>query len=200
MPSEKSKTFSGPCSALRRAPSSNILRIHEERSRELCTASATMEVMGGEGVTVLAVNIGEDSDTVFAFLGTVEPSPSFPLLFDQDGASLDAWGVKGLPLCTLRPLESVVDVRSRIWRSANRRYVDADHQHDGALLLRPDLLQLMKVDACRFCKVDHHCEGVASSSGIHLIDEDREERWIIRRGRAGIRFPVRGRRRQPSNG
>ena len=53
--------------------------------------------MRDEGVTVLAVNIGEDADTVFSFLGTVEPSPTFPLLFDKDAASLDEWGVKGLP-------------------------------------------------------------------------------------------------------
>lgn len=50
-----------------------------------------------EGVTVLAVNIGEDADTVFAFLGTVEPAPTFPLLFDPEAVSLDDWGVKGLP-------------------------------------------------------------------------------------------------------
>ena len=53
--------------------------------------------MQDEGVTVLAVNIGEDADTVFSFLGTVEPPPTFPLLFDKDAASLGDWGVKGLP-------------------------------------------------------------------------------------------------------
>ena len=53
--------------------------------------------MESDGVAVLAVNIGEDADTVFSFLGTIEPSPTFPMLFDEDAASLDDWGVKGLP-------------------------------------------------------------------------------------------------------
>lgn len=48
-------------------------------------------------VIVLAVNIGEDIDTVFPFLGTVEPSPSFPILFDLEAASMEPWQVSGLP-------------------------------------------------------------------------------------------------------
>jgi thiol-disulfide isomerase/thioredoxin len=50
-----------------------------------------------KGVVVLAVNIGEDVDTVFSFLGTVDPSPSFPILFDTDSGSMDDWKVMGLP-------------------------------------------------------------------------------------------------------
>jgi thiol-disulfide isomerase/thioredoxin len=49
------------------------------------------------GVEVLAVNIGEDVDTVFAFTGTLDPQPTFPLLLDLDSGSLAAWKVKGLP-------------------------------------------------------------------------------------------------------
>jgi len=43
------------------------------------------------------VNIGEDVETVFSFLGTVEPSPSFKMLFDLDGSSMEKWKVLGLP-------------------------------------------------------------------------------------------------------
>jgi len=50
-----------------------------------------------KNVVVLAVNIGEDIDTVFSFLGTVEPSPSFPMLFDPDAESLGRWKVMALP-------------------------------------------------------------------------------------------------------
>lgn len=50
-----------------------------------------------QGVEVLAVNIGEDADTVFAFTGLLEPAPTFPLLLDPDSGSLDDWKVKGLP-------------------------------------------------------------------------------------------------------
>jgi thiol-disulfide isomerase/thioredoxin len=48
-------------------------------------------------VHVVAVNIGEDEETVFSFLGTVEPSPTFSIVFDKDADSMDRWGVKGLP-------------------------------------------------------------------------------------------------------
>ena len=50
-----------------------------------------------KNVVILAVNIGEDLDTVFSFLGTVEPSPSFPMLFDPDAESLGRWKVLALP-------------------------------------------------------------------------------------------------------
>ena len=65
--------------------------------REMPSLERLKNQMETEGVTVLAVNIGEDVDTVFSFLGTIEPAPTFPLLFDEDAASLDDWGVKGLP-------------------------------------------------------------------------------------------------------
>lgn len=48
-------------------------------------------------VVVLAVNIGEDVDTVFSFMGTIEPSPTFQILFDPDSYSLEQWQVRGLP-------------------------------------------------------------------------------------------------------
>ena len=48
-------------------------------------------------VVVLAVNIGEDVDTVFPFIGTVDPAPTFPILFDLDSASMEPWKVRGLP-------------------------------------------------------------------------------------------------------
>lgn len=48
-------------------------------------------------VVVLAVNVGEELDRVFSFLGGVEPQPSFPILFDQSTDSTQRWGVKGLP-------------------------------------------------------------------------------------------------------
>jgi len=50
-----------------------------------------------KNVVVLAVNIGEDVDTVFSFLGQVEPSPTFPMLFDPEAKSMSPWNVRGLP-------------------------------------------------------------------------------------------------------
>ena len=50
-----------------------------------------------KNVVVLAINIGEDIDTVFSFMGTVDPFPSFPILFDPDAETMKRWKVKGLP-------------------------------------------------------------------------------------------------------
>ena len=65
--------------------------------REMPSLERLSQAAEGEGLVVLAVNIGEDEDTVFPFIGMVEPAPTFPLLFDKDAATPDAWGVKGLP-------------------------------------------------------------------------------------------------------
>ena len=50
-----------------------------------------------KNVVILAVNIGEDVDTVFSFMGQVDPSPSFPILFDLEAHSMKLWKVHGLP-------------------------------------------------------------------------------------------------------
>ncbi len=48
-------------------------------------------------VVVLAVNIGEDIETVFSFINSIEPSPTFPILFDKDSLAMEQWKVIGLP-------------------------------------------------------------------------------------------------------
>ncbi|MCU7852671.1 MAG: TlpA family protein disulfide reductase [Candidatus Thiodiazotropha sp. (ex Monitilora ramsayi)] len=65
--------------------------------REMPSLEHLYQQAGDKGVTVLAVNVGEDEDTVFPFLGTVEPSPTFPILFDTDSSVLTQWRVRGLP-------------------------------------------------------------------------------------------------------
>lgn len=49
------------------------------------------------GLSVIAVDVGEDAETVFAFTGQLDPAPSFPMLLDPDAEAAQAWGVKGLP-------------------------------------------------------------------------------------------------------
>ncbi|HYQ70448.1 MAG TPA: TlpA disulfide reductase family protein [Gammaproteobacteria bacterium] len=46
-------------------------------------------------VAMLAVNMGEDEDTIFVF--TADYPAEFPLLLDRDGAVTAQWPVKGLP-------------------------------------------------------------------------------------------------------
>ena len=50
-----------------------------------------------KNVVLLAVNIGEDAETVFSFMGEIEPFPTFPILFDPDADSMAPWKVRGLP-------------------------------------------------------------------------------------------------------
>lgn len=42
---------------------------------------------------VVAVNVGEDPDSVFSFAGITD----FPIVFDRDAKAMDAWAVRGLP-------------------------------------------------------------------------------------------------------
>jgi thiol-disulfide isomerase/thioredoxin len=65
--------------------------------REMGSLEKLYQATKDKGVEMLAVNIGEDMDTVFSFLGTIEPSPNFHMLFDTDAASMQIWDVKGLP-------------------------------------------------------------------------------------------------------
>ncbi|MEM7294942.1 MAG: redoxin domain-containing protein, partial [Pseudomonadota bacterium] len=65
--------------------------------REMGSMERLYESTKSLEVEILAVNVGEDIDTVFSFIGTVEPSPTFPLLLDENADSLQAWSVKGLP-------------------------------------------------------------------------------------------------------
>ncbi len=65
--------------------------------REMGSMEQLYQATQAEGIEILAVNIGEDEDTVFSFLGTVEPSPTFQMLFDSDGVSMAQWKIRGLP-------------------------------------------------------------------------------------------------------
>jgi len=65
--------------------------------REMASLERLYQATKDKGVVVLAVNVGEDDDTVFSFLGEVEPSPTYPILFDTNAQSLKDWKVKGLP-------------------------------------------------------------------------------------------------------
>lgn len=42
---------------------------------------------------VIAVNVGEDPDSVFSFTGIAD----FPIIFDRDSKTMGAWSVRGLP-------------------------------------------------------------------------------------------------------
>ncbi len=65
--------------------------------REMGSIERLYQATKDKGVEILAVNIGEDEDTVFSFMGTVEPTPNFRMLLDPEASSMQNWKVQGLP-------------------------------------------------------------------------------------------------------
>ena len=85
------------------------------------------------GLVVLAVDVGEDADTVFSFSGQLEPAPNFPLLLDQDSKAMQRWKVKGLPTTF------VIDPQGRlIFRAVGGREFDSPAMIEALLALTPN--------------------------------------------------------------
>ncbi len=83
-----------------------------------------------QGLAVLAVDVGEDADTVFSFSGQLEPAPNFPLLLDQDSKAMQRWKVKGLPTTF------VIDPQGRvIYRAVGGREFDSPAMIEALLAL-----------------------------------------------------------------
>jgi thiol-disulfide isomerase/thioredoxin len=66
-------------------------------TREMPSLEQLYQATRDRGVVVLAVNVGEDVDTVFPYLDSVELTPTFPILIDSDSSSLSDWKLRGLP-------------------------------------------------------------------------------------------------------
>jgi len=65
--------------------------------REMGSLERLHQATKDKNVEVLAVDIGEDEDSVFAFLGELDPSPEFKILLNEDGSLMQSWSVRGLP-------------------------------------------------------------------------------------------------------
>lgn len=91
----------------------------EMPSLERLRQRLAMQDQPDQGLAVLAVDVGEDADTVFSFTGQLDPAPSFPLLLDKDSAAMQRWKVKGLPTTF------VVDAEGRVvFRAVGGREFD----------------------------------------------------------------------------
>ncbi len=62
---------------------------------EIPSMNRAWHILRNEDVVMLAVNMGEDEDTIFIF--TADYVADFPILMDRDGAVIEQWPVKGLP-------------------------------------------------------------------------------------------------------
>jgi len=62
---------------------------------EIPSMNRAWATLRDENVVMLAINMGEDEDTIFVF--TADYPATFPLLLDRDGKVIEDWPVKGLP-------------------------------------------------------------------------------------------------------
>lgn len=62
---------------------------------ELPSMNRAWHLIKEEGIAMLAINMGEDEDTIFLF--SADYPSDFPILMDQSGEVIEQWPVKGLP-------------------------------------------------------------------------------------------------------
>ena len=62
---------------------------------ELPSMDKAYQILRQQDVAMLAINVGEDADTIFSF--TADYPVSFPLLLDKDAAVIKQYPVIGLP-------------------------------------------------------------------------------------------------------
>ena len=63
--------------------------------KEMPSMERAWEKIESEGIGMVAINVGEDFDTIFGFSGEIDMS--FPLLIDPTGKEPVRWPIRGLP-------------------------------------------------------------------------------------------------------
>ena len=63
--------------------------------KEMPSMQRAWEILEKEDIAMLAINVGEDSDLIFAF--TAEYPVEFPLIMDKTSSVVRDWKVRGLP-------------------------------------------------------------------------------------------------------
>ena len=80
--------------------------------REMPSMQRLKQALAGEAFEVLAVDVGEDSDTIHVFTSQLDATLTFPILLDTRSRTMREWQVAGLPTTYL------VDRGGRIVSSA----------------------------------------------------------------------------------
>lgn len=89
--------------------------------KEMPSMQALWETLRGDSFELLAVNVGEDDDQVFAFRYSFEPPLEFPIVIDADSEVTGRYPVTGLPTTF------VVDKQGRlVYRAVGEREWQAD--------------------------------------------------------------------------
>lgn len=86
--------------------------------QELPSFSRLRQRVSPESLEILSVNVGEDAETVFDFIG----DPRFPVLFDRDAKAMALWSVKAMPTTLLVDRQGHIAFRA----VGGREFDDAD--------------------------------------------------------------------------
>jgi peroxiredoxin len=97
---------------------------------EMPSMDRAWRALQAEGIGMLAVNVGEDEETVFQF--TANYPVAFPLLMDADSGVTARWPIRGLPTTF------VVDPAGRLaYRAIGGRRWDDNDLLDRVRALKP---------------------------------------------------------------
>jgi peroxiredoxin len=100
---------------------------------EMPSMQRAWKQLRNENIVILAIDVGEDEDTMFTF--TADYPVDFPLLLDLDSRVIQDWPVRGLPTTFVVDPEGRIAYRaigSRDWEHpAMLGTLRALHQQDG---------------------------------------------------------------------
>lgn len=65
---------------------------------EMPTLQEAWNRLQGANFAILAVNLGEDAETIQRFLDRFEPELKFPILMASDQSIMEAWKIQALPM------------------------------------------------------------------------------------------------------
>lgn len=101
---------------------------------ELPSMNRAWQKIKGEGINMIAVNVGESEDTVFAFMG--QYPIDFTVLLDETGEIINQWPIKGLPTTFVLNKEGKL-----VYRAIGGRAWDSDELLNMVRQLKSEPLQ-----------------------------------------------------------
>lgn len=90
---------------------------------ELPSMNRAWEKIKDENIAMIAINVGEDEDTIFTFMG--DYPINFDLLLDTSGEVIAQWPIKGLPTTFILDADGHL-----VYRAIGGREWDADELLD----------------------------------------------------------------------
>ena len=101
---------------------------------ELPSMNRAWQKIKDEGINMVAVNVGESEDTVFAFMG--QYPIDFTVLLDETGEIINQWPIKGLPTTFVLNKEGKL-----VYRAIGGRAWDSDELLNMVRQLKSEPLQ-----------------------------------------------------------